>query len=301
MPFHFIPEPLLYTDRAYCLASGFELPTFPAPGGLVVHLYLSGPFTRHHALCLWSLLATQRPPFAIWVWCDPDGPPALSNVLTWVQEYSDHFPPGAAVGAAVVVRRLDWRELAAGTALEGCPLPDSPVTRSNYLRHLAMAQHGGIYVDFDCVALRDLRRFVGEGCVYQWALRPWANSAVCSFSPADSLRLLATVRARLDAGEIDAIRPARLFQFVRLDRELDVDVLVLPVFLFDPLWVEMDAGRARAEDFFEAPAPPLTLADFWPGAYCYHWHNGWALPFARDSQADRLWRALSPDAVRARG
>ncbi len=163
--------------------------------------------------------------------------------------------------------------------------------RSNLLRHLAQAKHGGIYVDLDTVVLRDLRGLLGAGVVYQWCAHPWGNSAICAFSPRDSYRLLEECRRRIDAGELDPFHPRTLFAFAR---ELPgVDVLVLPVFLFDPLWPAAERREVRLEAFLDTPsAVPLELSTFWPGAYCYHWHNGWQIPIAPGSPADLLWESL---------
>jgi hypothetical protein len=312
VPFNRIPDRRLYTDREYCLAARFDLPAPPAPrppaaGSLILHCYLSGAFTRHHALSIRSALATQRPPFAVWLWLDEgEHMRGFSAELLEALEYSDRLGPGA----ALLVKRLDWQELAADTPAETIPLPANPVWRSNHFRHLVQAKHGGIYFDLDMVVLRDLRGLLGAGVVSEWCGHPWANSALCSFSPRDSRRLLEEARRRWDAGECrrrtstgapDAFHPRELFDF---SKTLPVDVLVLPVWLFDPLWPDVERGRARFEAFFDRPAgelpgfsswPPTRppeLADWWPGAYAYHWHNGWKLPISPGSTADVLWRAL---------
>jgi hypothetical protein len=160
------------------------------------------------------------------------------------------------------------------------------------------------------VILRDLRGLLGAGVVYEWCGHPWANSALCSFSPRDSRGLLAEARRRWDTGECrrrtstgapDAFHPRELFDFAR---PLPVDVLVLPVWLVDPLWPDVERGRARFESFFDRPAGelpgflhldsrrPLELGDWWPGAYAYHWHNGWSLPIVPGSTAAVLWELL---------
>lgn len=312
MPFTRIPDRRLYTDREYCLGAGFDLPAPPAPrppapGSLILHCYLSGPFTRHHALSIRSALATQRPPFEVWLWLDGSDSGALSRGLGETLEYSDRFCPGG----GLLVKRLDWEELAADTPADTIPLPRNPVWRSNHLRHYAQAKYGGIYFDLDVVALRDWRGLLGAGVVYEWCGHPWANTAICSFSPRDSRSLLAEARRRWDAGECrrrtttsapDCFHPRELFGF---SRPMPVDVLVLPVWLFDPLWPDVERGRARFESFFDRPAGdlpgfrpehlgpgPLGFEDWWRGAYAYHWHNGWKLPIAPGSTADVLWKAL---------
>jgi len=316
VPFNRIPDPRLYSDRAYCLAQRFDLPAPPtprppAPGSLVLHCYLSGPFTSHHALSIRSALATQRPPFEVSLWVDELEP--LERLLAGPElretfEYSDRFNPGG----SFVVRRLDWAELLADTPAAAIPLADNPVWRSNHFRHVIMAKLGGLYFDLDVVILRDLRGLLGAGVVYEWCGHPWANSAICSFSPRDSWKLLEEARRRFDAGECrrrnstgkpDAFDPRELFDF---RRPMPVEVLVLPVWLFDPVWPDVERHRVRFEAFLDSPVGelpgfrvealqrpgPLELEDWWPGAYAYHWHNGWSIPIRPGSPAAVLWESL---------
>src|SRR6185369_14396594 len=121
---------------------------------------------------------------------------------------------------------------------------------------------------------------LGAGVVYEWCGHPWANSAICSFSPRDARKLLEEARRRYDAGECrrrnstglpDAFHPRERFEAF-----FDSPVGELPGF-------RLEALQRRGE---------LELADWWPGAYAYHWHNGWSLPILPSSPADVLWKAL---------
>jgi mannose-6-phosphate isomerase-like protein (cupin superfamily) len=86
---------------------------------------------------------------------------------------------------------------------------------------------------------------------------------------------------------------ARPRDLLRFKESLDIDLLVLPSTVFDPLWLHRDrkdrygdAPFDEFEDFFStdyAPKGPNAHQSFFPGAFAYQWHGCWQAPEVRES------------------
>jgi hypothetical protein len=295
----FLPEGELYMETEVCLRFLCGLPSEPPSAAGAAprrhHLYWRGPFRRKQAFALKSLLATQPIETSeVWLWLDADDgyrgherSPFLRPLLPFVQ-----------------ARRFDPDSETAGTPVVGCRglyrgLP--PAKRSDLARFVALYKHGGIYTDMDVMFLRDLSplfadaRFADEFC-YQWSYRPFANSAVLALraGSATAQALLARCRER------GSCLPRHVLGF---EGGPSADLLVLPCAFFDPLWIHHDgkdsyaaAPFPRFEGFFEPVgcdrlAPP-SFREFFPGAFTYHWHNGWDAPEVPHSYFGRFEREL---------
>jgi hypothetical protein len=293
----FLAERALYARADDCLRYLRELgDDGTGPPGRRYHLYWAGPFGRKQAFALKSLLATQDLGGGeVWLWLEakerasaPGESPFLRPLLPFVRVR--RFDPAK---EAVGTPAHRHRELYAG-------LPAA--RRSNLVRFLALYKYGGIYADMDTMFLRDLGPLlrdprVGDEFCYQWATRPFGNSAVFALRQGS-----ATAEALLRrCAELGTCRPQPVLDFAAPG----IDLLVLPCAFFDPLWGHHD-GRERAADapfarfdeFFTPvePAPPclapVSYRNFFRGAFTYHWHNCWAAPEAESSYFSRFDREL---------
>ncbi len=291
-----LPQPGLYDSTERCLAFARTLPPPrpPAPSQppVPVHFYWQGrAFGPKPALCLKSFLATQDPRrFRAWLW--------LEDEATY--EAAQRLPDLAPLLPAITLRRYDWSELARGT-----PLADQPwtqnlaaVARSDLARLVCLYHHGGCYSDLDALFLRDLGSLLdhvgdAEFC-FQWSADPSGTNAFCRHHAGSAL----LQKLLLRAVAAQSVHPFALLHFNLATPE----ILMLPVALFSPLWLQDDkherypaapyrrfAGFFRKFGWFHRrPDHPITLETFFPGAFTYHWHNQWATREHRDSYAGHL-------------
>jgi hypothetical protein len=305
----FLADERLYRETGYCLAS-LQAATLPPPGETGpwrAHLYWHGPLGRKPALAIASFLATQDLTRAeLWLWLDArDG-------------YDGHAanPWLIPLLPFVTVKPFDAERAIRGTPLEGRADRYSgwpAVRHSNLVRSVVLFSYGGVYADMDVLFLRDLSPLLhpdasAEFCYCWSADQPYANSAVLALgrrSPA-AHALLARCRAT------NSFRPRDVLRF---DQRPDLDLLVLPCPYFDPLWPIHD-GRDRSSDapfqrfdgFFRRfgwrvrrPAIPPTVETFFPGAFTYHWHNGWNIREHDDSFFGALERDVHERLSRRHG
>ncbi len=284
MPLRFLADRQLYSDyRYYC--DTFRWEAAPDTARLLrFHGYWAGTLDEHHELCLKSLLLTQSPPRELWVWMPPAD---LARNHAFIASFD--AVPGIAFKAYVMARE-------AGATLLSPHLGDverrlSPRATSDVVRLVLLAKYGGVYFDFDNLFLRDLRPLCDAPFVYQWSNQPFATNAV-SYFPQDSETITAMCLRCLDRG---SSHPRDLLRFEDADR-LPGDTLVLPSFVFDPIWIPRDLGlRVTAycntfDDFFNpfTDGEPPTLAEFFPHSYCYDWHRQWDRPILPGTIAGAL-------------
>ena len=289
----FLSNERLYIHTEECLEYLRALgpaasPRAEAPGDC--HFYWRGTLSRKPALAVKSFLATQDiSRWSIWLWLDGE------------RGYEGHAENLylRSLMRFVTVKRFDFEQEVKDTPFEEqreVYRNWNNVARSNLARHILLYRYGGLWADTDVMFLRDLGpltdddRFTGEFC-YRWsASQPYGNSAVMHFRRGGRVAARLLDRCRAAPG----CRTQTVFQFAGME---DLDLLVLPCPFFDPLWAHRDGkdryDRApfdRFEDFFK----PLDggfrprsitqpIADFFPGAFAYHWHNCWDLPELENS------------------
>jgi hypothetical protein len=304
MPLTFMPDPRLYTDYNE-FAARFHWPAAPSSANpILFHCYWSGPLTHHHELSLKSLLVTQSPPFEVWLWMPPESLDLNRSVI-------DAWSNTPAVKFRAYVPEEEGR----GTIFEGhidLLRDEAPTSRfeadqqisqrkqkpravADGLRLLVLGNYGGVYFDLDTLFLKDLRPLCSAEFCYQWSNHSYANNAVSHFN-AGSPALNALAERALSMG---VCHPAAILAFSELG-DLGPDIMVLPSFTFDPVWIAHDT-RVPINDYcnsinaFFMAERPVNLASFFPAAYAYHWHNRWKLPFKPGTIVGQLW-----DEVRAR-
>lgn len=289
-----LSQPELYTSTARCLEFARGLPPAAPRKPVTVHFFWQGrSFGAKPALCLKSFLATQDPRrFQAWLWLEDEATFAAAHQLPHLAPLLPHL----------VVRPYNWSDLSRNTPLADrawtCNL--KPAARSDLARLVCLARHGGCYSDLDALFLRDLGPLLdlagdADFC-FQWGAETSGTNAFCRHQADGALieNLMRRAEAARSAHPFDllhyAIAPA--------------DLLMLPVALFSPLWLQDDghernpmAPFRRFEDFFRRfnwfhrrPAGPVTLDNFFPGAFTYHWHGQWAAAEHRDSHAGWLDR-----------
>ncbi|CAE6469311.1 unnamed protein product [Rhizoctonia solani] len=165
---------------------------------------------------------------------------------------------------------------------------------SDMARFVLCHRFGGIYLDADTLLLRDWEELWGyKGAfAYRWSRLEEYNTAVLRLNRGSALGTF-LFRTALHKG-LD-FHPMTIWQYVK-DAGLNGLLFRLPDALFDSAWLNTeDYQRDRPAfpfftefgQFFESPkqdsAGPnmLGFEGFFRGAYSYHYHNSWWVPFDR--------------------
>jgi WD repeat and SOF domain-containing protein 1 len=162
---------------------------------------------------------------------------------------------------------------------------------------------GGIYLDADTILLRDWEELWGwDGAfAYRWSRLEKYNTAVLRLNKGSALGTLlfkTALRNGLD------FHPMTVSKYTR-DAYVEGLLLRLPDALFDSAWLNTEYYQRERPpqpyfqefiEFFKTPtessAAPQALGidGFFKGAYSYHFHNFWWLPF----DPKRNWPDLGP-------
>lgn len=290
-----LPDATLYTNIDACLdycralpAAPMSTDTPPTP----VHFFWRGKFSAKTAFGLRSFLATQdlaRTPAVLWLedateFSRAAHNPHLAPLLPLIE--LRHFD---------VVREIEDTPFASSAWVLDT---DNAPAASDVARLVILYRHGGIYSDLDAVFLRDLapllRLTADAEFGFQWSGEPRGTHAFIRLHAGSPVANTLMERANLAR----SVHSTALLSY----RDPLPEFLVLPAAFFSPLWLQVDghdrsrfAPFARFADFFrrfrwwfQADPARSSVANFFPGAFTYHWHGRWALREFRDSYAGLL-------------
>jgi hypothetical protein len=237
-------------------------------------VWIGGNLTDHHKLCLYSLIATQKPPFRIIWWTFPD---YVSDICSYCEKIG--ISPDV-----LGVRIFDVHIEAKDTPFEGHEhrlMQLDMILKTDQIRCIACYKYGGFYFDFDVLFLRDMtEELASREFVYRWERQDYANDAVMHLHPKSPIG-----RAILE--RILAIGKPYAPDIFTLAFAESVGLEVLPCEMFDLGWLpEICDPRVRFDNFFKPS--DITIGEFCPGAYTYHWHNKWDSPILPDSIAGKF-------------
>lgn len=143
---------------------------------------------------------------------------------------------------------------------------------SDVVRYILLYKYGGCWFDLDILFLRNCEplfaTFESEICVYQWENQPYPNGAIfISLLPySEKMKNIIQFIIQRNYGWG--------FQEAYLTYDLPLDMLVLPSSWFDQSWIE-NPYNIRDYHFLKSTDKIYTFDNFFPGAFCYHWHNRW--------------------------
>jgi hypothetical protein len=268
----------LYHDWQKALDFCRALPDVPPSEPITFHMYWrergAGPwptvrrFGRKQALPVKAFLATQdRSLCSLVLWSDTD---LSSNA--WLQPLLPF----------ITLRIYDAAAEARGTALEThpeiCRQRDRRAYRDGDLfRILALHNYGGVYADMDTVLLRSLGIFLDQEFVYQW------DRFDDVYAPAlMRLRKGSVFAEELIRGVIDI--PPGKYNWGRENVKRAIDrghrITVFPSPFFNTEW--------QADPEFKPFRNTPESANFYDGAFAWHWHNQWDAPIERGSKFQLL-------------
>ena len=196
-----------------------------------------------------------------------------------------------------------------------CQLPTSgsAVRNSDMFRFLVLYFYGGLYVDADTLFLKDLAVFHGLSFAFKWGGGGEDNPVAQGFNTA----IMGLPKGSPIPGRIiqkhgcspTAFYPSSVnsaLDCANRDTEC-IGFAMMPTMLFDPIHATSgtekwrDPGRyfSNGDSIFSKPSPFVDGANFYPGAFAYHWHNRWNMPYHEKSEFARLVelnsRCDSPD------
>ncbi|KAG8947721.1 hypothetical protein FRC04_010495 [Tulasnella sp. 424] len=166
------------------------------------------------------------------------------------------------------------------------------VVLSDMARFILCHRFGGTYLDADTVFLRDWEELWGwKGAfAYRWSRLPTYNTAVLRLNKGSAL---GTFLFRTAFRNLFDFHPMTIAKYTK-DAYLEPLLLRLPDAMFDPAWLAQEGYQRDRPPFpmftdfkhffqppvAEAAAPQMLGFDgFFKGAYSYHFHNFWWVPF----------------------
>ncbi|BGO96121.1 hypothetical protein NBRC10512_002953 [Rhodotorula toruloides] len=166
------------------------------------------------------------------------------------------------------------------------------VVLSDMARFVLTHRFGGVYLDADTILLRDWTELWNwhGAFAYRWSRLEKYNTAVLKMQRGSAIGHF--IFRTAVANGLD-FHPMTVSRYTK-DANLEGLLLRLPDALFDPAWLNTEYYQRdrppqpyfkRFEDFFDTPkdigaAPVATGFDgFFKGAFSYHFHNFWWIPF----------------------
>lgn len=166
------------------------------------------------------------------------------------------------------------------------------VILSDMARFVLTYRYGGIYLDADTLFLRDweeLWNYRGQ-FAYRWSWHQKYNTAVLKLHKGSALSTFLFKTALENGMDFHPMTVSRYLKDAGLDKLL----IRIPDALFDPAWLNMERYQRErppfpyfpefsvffSNDKFDTAGPEqLGFDAFFRGAYSYHFHNFWWLPF----------------------
>ncbi len=160
----------------------------------------------------------------------------------------------------------------------------------NFYRLLMLYKYGGCWFDIDIAFLQPFdpifAAFPQDICLYRWEDQKYPNNAVViSLEPRHP-------KMKENIEYIIKRNKGWGFQRARMTFDQPLHMLILPCAWFDPAWdFKNDPRGKKFDEFFANTASRVSLANFFPGSFCYHWHNR----FRRGVQPTSPFRQLVND------
>jgi hypothetical protein len=144
---------------------------------------------------------------------------------------------------------------------------------SDFIRYILLYNYGGIWFDLDILFLKSIEPILLEYgtqqiMVYEWEEQNYPNNAIIIIIQPKSTTLFTIIQFIINRNQ------GWGFQNAQLTYDLPLDFLVLPCEWFDPGWVD-NPLNINFIHFFKPSDKLWDFDTFFPGAFCFHWHNKW--------------------------
>ncbi|CAG8476712.1 6799_t:CDS:1 [Acaulospora morrowiae] len=284
---------------------------------MLFHVFWRGPISDKLALMMKSFLFSQPLECStLYVWLDSNNytDPRKSSHLRLLQRFIPiHIKFkfwNTREQLSSIKLFADWKNIYHRRA---------PVSFSDMVRFVVLYKYGGIYIDADVLLLRDMRPlyYANFEFSYRWSFTSQYNTAVLRLrrhSPTSKRIISQATRNKMN------FHPLRIRKYLKTNKnyktkEINKQLYMLPVGLFDPLWLKNDGkqighalipnltqihdffnpkfvlGELKSNNYTESPLDVRKVEGFFPGAFAYHWHNNWNVPIHPNSWAGVLQTA----------
>jgi hypothetical protein len=163
---------------------------------------------------------------------------------------------------------------------------------SDVVRYMLLYNYGGCWFDLDCFFLRCFDplffHYGTEICVYQWEDQINPNGAIYICLDSKSEKMEKNIEFIINRNR------GWGFQEAQLTYNLDMNLLVLPCSWFDGLWID-NPYNIYYGNFFEDTDTKYDFSNFFKGAFCYHWHNGWNMNIHKNSIMNQLIQIIQQE------
>lgn len=247
-----------------------EIDTTPITGVVDYHLVWFGDPIDHLILCIASLFQTQANP-RVTLWTSD----------TYVERLHDRLTP--------LFSDKRFNVDVFRSANEGVLYPKEPEDKfwtCDDWRLDILYTHGGIYVDVDTLALKDISWVSRYRAMSRWGLSEKCNTSITAFPKGDPelLKLL------VHMGTITN-RKGWHRSVPNIDWDLmDIDICCFHPRFFDCGW----GGNGVGCDAFFTTMPETP--DPFNDSFVYHWHNRWNMSVRNpDTLVGQYWKKWCVD------
>lgn len=220
---------------------------------IIFHCYWNGILNEKHLYSIQSCYHFNKK-HKIILWLENNFPNEYNTII---KKYAE-------------IRQFSLNDEVKNTEFIRCITYSNELTfYSDLARCLLLYNYGGVWFDLDCLFLRSfdplLCNFKNDICVYQWENQNYPNNAIFFSQHRKSAKMKKVIEFIMNRNY------GWGFQQSMLTYDLPVDLLVLPCSWFDAGWI----CQPNFSDFFVNTDNQYSFENFFPGSFCYHWHNKW--------------------------
>eukprot|EP01117_Protostelium_nocturnum_P015937 TRINITY_DN6210_c0_g1_i1.p1 TRINITY_DN6210_c0_g1~~TRINITY_DN6210_c0_g1_i1.p1 ORF type:complete len:429 (+),score=61.76 TRINITY_DN6210_c0_g1_i1:159-1445(+) len=268
---------------------------------MIYHAFWGGAWTDKLSLFCKSWLYTQRLGKAqLWIWME-DKEALLSSrtsifssmFMPWSEIIEDTSEPKMdREKTFLIFRKFDWKHVHQSAKEFENFEKNTFQFESDLVRIAILNFYGGMYLDVDTLLLRDLGDLYlsGKEFAYEWSNRTSVNTAVFYLhKQGDTARAIIEGALRMKSwdAKYPPFHPLRYLYYISKSNLKGASLLVLPVSLFDPIWLIFDRVEGHTNDKLSPPlrsftdvfdvridpAQPRVMTKFLAGAWALHWHG----------------------------
>lgn len=147
--------------------------------------------------------------------------------------------------------------------------------KANFYRMLLLYKYGGCWFDLDCFFMRCFdplfSKFKDDISLYEWEKQNYPNNAIFISLDPYSQKMKDSILYILKMNNGWGFQRAKLCYNIQ-----ELDFLVLPCIWFDAGWIKTATTKKESfTTFLKNTEEICNFDNFFPGAFCYHWHNQW--------------------------